>query len=335
MIKKIAAAFVTAAILAGSSLAMSLNGAGATFPYPIYSKWTSEFKKQTGISINYQGIGSGGGIRQFTQGVVDFGGSDAPMTAVQMDQAGGDVLHIPTVTGAVAVTYNLPGVSSLKLDGETLASIFSGRIKRWDDQQIEDLNPGVALPSRTILVARRSDGSGTTHIFSSYLAKVSTAWASEMGAGSSLKWPVGVGGKGNAGVAGIVKTNEGSIGYVELSYAITNSLPVVALKNRAGRFVVPSVASTTKAVDGMASRIPASLIADLNNAPGAESYPIVGMTWILVHKNQKDAEKGKALVDFLSWAMKEGQTYAEGLLYAPLPKSLTARVQKAIDGIKY
>ena len=335
MIKTIAATVITAALLTGSCLAMTINGAGATFPYPIYSKWTSEFKKQTGVSVNYQGIGSGGGIRQFTQGVVDFGGTDAPMTVQQMNQAGGDVLHIPTVTGAVAVTYNVPGISSLRLDGETLASIFSGKIKRWDDPQISALNPGISLPSKSILVSRRSDGSGTTHIFSSYLAKVSTAWASEMGAGSSLRWPAGVGGKGNAGVAGIVKTNEGSIGYVELSYAITNALPVVALKNRAGKYVAPSVASTTKAVDGMSARIPASFIADLNNAPGADSYPIVGMTWILVHKNQKDAEKGKALVDFLSWAMKEGQTYAESLLYAPLPKSLTARVEKAIDGIKY
>ncbi|MEK7153256.1 MAG: phosphate ABC transporter substrate-binding protein PstS, partial [Patescibacteria group bacterium] len=219
MIRKIIAAVSIAAVLTSASFALTLNGAGATFPYPIYSKWTSEYNKQTGVNVNYQGIGSGGGIRQFTAGVVDFGASDAPMTVFEVDKAGGDVLHIPTVTGAVAVSYNLSGVKNLKLDGNTLASIFSGKIKSWDDADIANLNPGISLPGKSILVAHRSDGSGTTHIFTGYLAKVSTAWASEMGAGKSLKWPAGVGGKGNSGVAGIINTNEGSIGYVELSYA--------------------------------------------------------------------------------------------------------------------
>ncbi len=335
MLKKIAALIVGLGLMSTAALALTLNGAGATFPYPIYSKWIYEYNKETGVQINYQSISSGGGISQFTAGTVDFGASDAPMTNSEIAKAGGDVLHIPTVMGAVAISYNLPGVSELKFDADVLADIFLGKIKKWNNEAITALNPGVNLPDKNILVAHRSDGSGTTAIFSSYLAKVSSAWASQVGAGKALSWPVGVGGKGNEGVTGVIKVNQGAIGYIELSYAISNNLPVVALKNRVGKFVKPTIASTSAAAAGALKKMPSDFRVDITNAAGAGAYPISGMTWLLVHKQQKDAAKGKALVDFLRWSLTTGQKDAEPLLYAPLPANLRAKILDAVKSINY
>jgi phosphate transport system substrate-binding protein len=335
MIKKIAALIIGLGLISTTALALTLNGAGATFPFPIYSKWISEYHKAAGTQVNYQSIGSGGGVRQFIAGTVDFGASDAPMTEEEMKRAGGEVLHIPTVMGAVAISYNLPGVVELKLDADTLADIFLGKIKKWNDGAIAELNPGVNLPGKNILVAHRSDGSGTTHIFSSYMAKISSAWASQVGAGKALSWPAGVGGKGNEGVTGVIRVNQGAIGYIELSYAMTNKLPVVALKNRAGKFVKPSIASTSAAAAGALKKMPKDFRADITNAGGSDSYPISGFTWLLVHKEQKDAVKGKALVDFLKWSLSDGQKYAEALLYSPLPENLQAKVMDTIKSISY
>ena len=324
-----------AVAFAGNSFALTLNGAGATFPYPIYAKWMSEYNKKTGVQINYAPIGSGGGILQFTNMITDFGASDAAMTDDEMNKAGGDVLHVPTVMGPVALTYNLPGISEIKLDADTLAGIYLGEITKWNDDAIASLNPGVALPDRNILTVHRSDGSGTTNIFSNYLAKVSIKWASRVGAGKSLSWPVGVGGKGNSGVAGVVKTNVGAIGYVELSYAMTNNFPTMPLKNREGKFVKPSIDSTVAAAAGAVKKIPADFRADLTNAPGDDSYPIVGLTWLLVRKTQSNPEKGRALVDFLEWALTDGQKYAPELYYAPLPTGLRDKVLAAVGKVSY
>ena len=335
MLKKMLLVLLSLVFVSGAAMAVDLSGAGATFPYPIYSKWISDYSKATGNKINYQPIGSGCGIRQFTSGIVDFGGSDAPMTNDEISKAGGDILHIPTVMGAVSVVYNLPRIKGLKLDANSLAGIFLGNIKMWNDDAIAKLNTSVNLPNKAITVAHRSDGSGTTDIFTNYLAKVSTGWASKVGAGKAVNWPVGVGGKGNSGVAGVVKVNEGAIGYVELSYAMENNLSVISLKNRAGYYVIPSLDSTSASADGALSKIPSDFRADLTNAPGKNSYPIVGMTWLLVHKNQKDTAKGKTLVDFLKWSLTDGQKYAADLYYAPLPKSLQSKVLKTINTITY
>jgi phosphate transport system substrate-binding protein len=268
-------------------------------------------------------------------GVVDFGGSDAPMTDEEIAKAGGDVLHVPTVLGAVAVVFNLSGIHSLKMDARTLAGIYLGKINKWDDDAIAALNPGINLPNKDILVARRSDGSGTTFIFSAYLSKVSLDWASRVGAGKSLSWPVGVGGKGNAGVAGVVKSKDGAIGYVELSYAVTNKLAMVALKNKSGNFVLPANESTTAAAAGAIAKMPKDFRVDLTNAAGANSYPIIGLTWLLVHKKQANAEKGKALVGFLKWALTSGQQYAPELYYSPLPDGLRSKVLAAVEAIRF
>ncbi|OGC23274.1 phosphate ABC transporter substrate-binding protein PstS [candidate division WOR-1 bacterium RIFOXYB2_FULL_42_35] len=334
MFKKLGVLMLASVLLIGMAAAANLNGAGATFPYPLYMKWNNVYAKETGVKVNYQGIGSGGGQRQFIAGITDFGGSDAPMTDKQINSAGGDVLHIPTVMGAVAVSYNLSGVGSLNLDADTLAGIFLGKIKKWN--QVDS-----SFPDKDIIVCHRSDGSGTTDIFTSYLAKVSLDWASKVGAGNAVAWPVGLGGKGNAGVAGLIKVNDGSIGYVELSYAIENKLTVAALKNKAGIYVVPSLDSTSAAADGaLNSKKVKQLIAsgdfrlDLTNALGARSYPIVGMTWLLVHKKQADAKKGQALVDYLKWVLNDGQQYAPELLYAPLPQNIKSKVLAVVEGIK-
>ena len=332
MLKKIAVFGLSLALLAGAALAVDLNGAGATFPYPIYSKWFAQYKNEKGSQVNYAPIGSGGGIRQFMAGVVDFGASDAPMSDKEIADAGGDVIHIPTVAGAVAVIYNA-GFDGLKLDGQTLAAIYLGEITKWNDDKIAALNPGVSLPDKKILVAYRSDSSGTSDIFTHYLAKVSTGWASKVGAGKSVAWPVGVGGKGNPGVAGAVKNNSGAIGYVELAYAATNNLPVASLKNREGKFVLPSVDGTISAMAGGLSKIPGDYRAEILNQRGAESYPICGLTWILVHKKIANAEKGEALKNVLTWALTSGQKYAKNLYYAPLPEGLQAKVLKTIDSI--
>ncbi len=313
-----------------------LTGAGATFPYPIYSKWFADYATKTGVKINYQSIGSGGGIRQLTENTVDFGASDAPMSDAEMGKLKGPVYHIPTVVGAVVITYNLPGVTApLDLSGDIVAAIFRGTITKWNDKQIAALNKGVQLPNQDILVVHRSDGSGTTFIFTDYLASVSPEWARSPGKGKELQWPVGVGGKGNEGVAGQVKQTPGAIGYVELAYAKQNQLPTAAIKNAAGQFVAPSVASVTAAAEGAASKFPPNTDyrVSIVNAPGATTYPISSFTYILVYKNEPDAGKGKKLVDFLRWALTDGEQQAAPLDYAPLPQALATRLTARLDSM--
>jgi phosphate transport system substrate-binding protein len=323
---------------AASSGSVDLTGAGATFPYPLYSKWFSEYAAQKGVRINYQSIGSGGGIRQLSEQTVDFGASDAPMTDEELSKAkGGPVLHVPTVLGAVVVTYNVPELQQpLKLTGEALGQIFLGTITKWNAPQLAALNPGVALPARDILVVRRSDGSGTSYIFTDYLSAVSPAWAAGPGKGKEVRWPVGLGGKGNEGVAGQVKSTPGTIGYVELAYATQNRLPVAAIRNAAGSFVTPSIASVTAAAAGVAEKLPedSDFRVSIVNAPGADAYPISSLTWLLVYEQQRDAEKGRKLVDFLGWALRDGERYAAPLDYAPLPPALVTRLEQRIATIK-
>jgi phosphate transport system substrate-binding protein len=311
-----------------------INGAGATFPFPLYSKWFSEYRKvDPAVEINYQSVGSGAGIRQFLDRTVDFGASDAPMTDDQLKKAGETVVHVPLALGAVVVTYNLPGVTSLEFDGATLADIFLGKVIYWDDARLKTLNPKAILPHTAIVVAHRSDGSGTTSIFADYLAKVSPEWKDKVGVGTALKWPVGLGGKGNEGVTGLVKQTPGAIGYVELIYARQNKLPVAAMKNAAGKAVEPSVKSVTAAAAGALKDIPADFRASITNASGAGAYPISGMTYVLVY-GKMPKEKGAPIVAFLNWALTLGQKIAEPLDYAPLPASLIKKVQAAVKGIQ-
>ncbi len=314
---------------------LKLNGAGATFPYVIYSKWFDVYHQKTGIEFNYQSIGSGGGVKQVIEGTVDFGATDGPMSDDQLKAVKGkqgmDVLHIPTVMGAVAVTYNLPEAGKdLKLTPEVLAGIFLGEITMWNDAKIAAINEGKTLPEEGIIVAHRSDGSGTTYIFSDYLAKVSKAWNDKVGSGKSLKWPVGLGGKGNEGVAGIVKQSEGSIGYVEIAYAVKNKLPYVALQNRAGDYVLPTFEAVSAAAAGAIKEMPDDLRVSITNADGKGAYPISGFTWLLVYAPMKDNTKRKAMGDFLTWAMTEGQSYAKDLYYAPLPAEVVKLCEKKI-----
>lgn len=320
------------ALLAGTTAAadgLLINGAGATFPFPMYSKWFSEYNKlHPDLKFNYQSIGSGGGIKQFTDGTVDFGASDAPMNNEQITKVP-DVTHIPTVLGADVIAYNAPGVKSLRLSPETLANIFLGKITKWNDPAIVADNPGVKFPDQAITVARRSDGSGTTYIFTDYLSKISPEWKSKVGAGTSVNWPVGLGGKGNEGVTGLVKTTPGSLGYVELIYAHQQKLAVADIKNKSGNFVTPSLESITAAAAG--AEIPDDYRVSITDAPGKDAYPISGFTWLLVHKDMKDKAKGTAIVNFLRWAVKDGQALTTQLDYAPLPKSLQERVLKTID----
>jgi phosphate transport system substrate-binding protein len=324
--------------LAGAQGA-DLTGAGATFPYPIYSKWFDAYATKTGVKINYQSIGSGGGVRQISEQTVDFGASDAPMTDEELSKAkGGAILHFPTVLGAVVLTYNVPGVTkSLRLTGEAIADIYLGRITKWDDAKLKALNPGVALPSTDIIVAHRSDGSGTTFIFTDYLTTVSTNWASGPSKGKDVRWPVGLGGKGNEGVAGIVKQTPGAIGYVELAYVKQNKLPFAEVKNAAGQFVAPTIESVTEAAAGAAKALPPTtdFRVSIVNAPGREAYPISSFTWLLVYANQSDATKGKKLVDFLRWAFHEGEGLAPSLDYAPLPKNMVAMLDKRLTTVKF
>ena len=319
----------------GGSGGVDLNGAGATFPYPIYNKWFSDYAAKTGVKINYQNIGSGGGIRQLTEQTVDFGASDSPMSDEEMSRAkGGPVMHIPTVLGAVVITYNVPGITQpLKLSGEAIGDIFLGRITKWNDARIATLNPGVQLPSSDILVVHRSDGSGTTFIFSDYLAAVSPAWRSGPGRGKELRWPTGIGAKGNEGVAGQVKQTPGSIGYVELAYAKQNRLPVAQVRNASGQFVAPTIESITAAAAGASLPPTSDYRVSIVNAPGANAYPISSFTWLLVYRNQPDASKAKKLNDFLKWALTEGEQSAAALDYAPLPEELAQRLIARIDSI--
>ena len=329
----------TGAAGAAGSSGVALTGAGATFPYPLYSRWFSDYATKTGVKINYQSIGSGGGIRQLSEQTVDFGASDAPMTDAELAKAkGGAILHVPTVIGAVAVTYNLAEVQQqpLKLTGEVLADIFRGRITRWNDTRIAALNAGVSLPAKDILVVHRSDGSGTTFIFTDYLAAVSPAWAQRPGKGKEVQWPVGLGGKGNEGVAGQVKQTPGSIGYVELAYARQNRLAVASLQNQAGAFVAPSVEGATAAAAGAAASLPANSDYRISivNAPGAEAYPISSFTWVLLYEQQRDSTKGRQLVDFLKWALTDGGQQAAALDYAPLPASMASSLAERLTTIR-
>ncbi|HEX9310127.1 MAG TPA: phosphate ABC transporter substrate-binding protein PstS [Gemmatimonadaceae bacterium] len=337
-VRSIAVAFSAAAFLSGvaSSQSVDLTGAGATFPYPIYSKWFSDYAQRTGVKINYQSIGSGGGIRQLSEQTVDFGASDGPMNDQELANAkGGPVLHFPTVMGAVVITYNVPGVARpLNLSGDVIADIFSGKITKWNDARIVAQNRGVSLPNSDVLVVHRSDGSGTTYIFSDYLAAVSPSWASDLGKGKEIKWPVGLGGKGNEGVAGQVKQMPGSIGYVELAYAKQNKLAYANVRNAAGRYVAPSIASVTAAAASMKLPKNTDYRVSIVNAPGNDSYPISSMTWILVYQNQSDRAKGAKLVNFLRWAYANGEKTASALDYAPLPKSMVAQLQNRLKTIR-
>ena len=320
---------------AGSSGSVDLTGAGATFPYPLYSKWFSDYARESGVRINYQSIGSGGGIRQLSEQTVDFGASDSPMTDAELAKAkGGRVLHVPTVLGGVVLAYNLPGLQQpLKLDGPTLADIFLGKITKWNDPRIAQLNAGARLPATDILVVHRSDGSGTTFIFSDYLATVSPAWASSPGRGKELKWPVGLGAKGNEGVSAQVKQLPGAIGYTELAYARQNGLPVISIQNKSGAFVVPSAETITAAAEGAMARLGANSDYRISvvNAEGANAYPISSFTWILTYEQPTDSVKARKVTDFLKWALTTGQQSAASLDYAPLPPALARQLLTRID----
>jgi phosphate transport system substrate-binding protein len=326
----LAAALALAASTALAAPPVLVTGAGATFPNPLYSKWFSDYNKlRPDIRFNYQSIGSGGGIQQFTAGTVDFGATDAPMTAEEQARAP-DAVHIPTVLGAVVVTYNAP-IQGLKLTPAVLADVFLGKIKKWNDARIAAVNPGVSLPDAAIAVVRRSDGSGTTYVFTDYLSKVSPEWKEKAGTGKSVSWPVGLGGKGNEGVTGLVKQTPGAIGYVELAYANQNKLPTALLQNRDGVFVAPSIAATSAAAAGVA--MPADYKVSVTNAAGKDAWPIASFTYLLVHKDAKDRAKGEALVSFLRWAVKDGQAVAAPLDYAPLPAAVVKQLEKTIDGL--
>jgi len=330
------ALIATAATAVPASAETLMNGAGATFPYPLYSKWFTEYAKiDSSVKFNYQSIGSGGGIKQISAQTVDFGASDKFLSDAELKAAPGKLIHIPTVMGAVVVTYNVPGVAKgLKLTAETVTNIYLGKITMWNDAKIVADNHGVTLPAKPIVVVHRSDGSGTTSIFTDYLSSVSPEWSQKVGKGTSVNWPVGLGGKGNEGVAGQIKTTPFSLGYVELAYAFENKLPYAILKNKSGNFVEPSIKSTTAAAAGAAKSMPADYRISLVNQPGKDAYPIVGFTWLLVYEHQKDAAKGKKLVDFLNWELKHGQKMAAPLLYAPLPENVKKMVANTIKTIK-
>jgi phosphate transport system substrate-binding protein len=325
-------------VFAGGAAAqtVTLNGAGATFPFPLYSKWSQVYAEGKGVQINYQSIGSGGGIRQFIAKTVDFGASDGPMTDEQIAQAGGRVLHIPMVAGAVVPVYNLPGVGQgLNFTPDVLADIFLGRITKWNDPRLSRLNPKANLPGTDIVVVHRSDGSGTTAIWVNYLSKVSPMWKARVGEGTSVNWPTGLGGRGNEGVAGLVRQTPNTLGYVELAYALTNKMTFGSVRNKAGQFVRPTLSSTTKAMDGALKNIPDDFRVLFTNPDGKDAYPVAGFTWILINAEQADAVKGKALTEFLWWAIHDGQKYAPTLLYAPLPKSLVTRVERSLKSVTY
>jgi phosphate transport system substrate-binding protein len=322
-------------LLTGAAAAQTnLNAAGATFPYPIYSKWFNEYHKQhPDIQINYQSIGSGGGIRQVLAGTVDFGASDGPMTDEQLAQAKVKILHFPTVLGSDVPAYNVPGVKSeLKFTPDVLADIFLGKITSWNDPRIAKTNPGVSLPGQAIIVVHRSDGSGTTYIWTDYLSKVSSEWKNSVGKGTSVKWPVGLGAKGNEGVAGMVRQMEGSIGYVELIYALQNNISYGSVKNAAGEFVRASLDSTTAAA--ASAKMPADFRVSITNAPGKDAYPIASFTWLLIPVQAKDAQRGQIIKDFLNWMVDDGQNMVTQLSYAPLPKEVAVRVKASIGQVR-
>jgi len=323
---------------AATTSGADLTGAGATFPAPLYSKWFDAYATKSGVKINYQSIGSGGGIRQLSEQTVDFGASDAPMSDAELAKAkGGPVLHIPTALGAVVIIYNLPQVpTGLKLTGEAVAAIYQGQITKWNDARIASLNPGVSLPATDILVVHRSDGSGTTYVFSDYLASVSPAWATRPGKGKELQWPVGLGAKGNEGVTGQVKQAPGAIGYAELAYATQNKLSMASIRNANGEFVAPSIESVTAAAAGAVTDLPPNTDyrVSIVNAAGAGAYPISSFTWIILYQKQSDPAKGKKVVDFLRWALGEGQGMAAALDYAPLPETMRTALMARLDTVQ-
>jgi phosphate transport system substrate-binding protein len=320
--------------------ALSITGAGATFPYPMYSKWFDEYHKKDGnIEINYQSIGSGGGIKQVTEGTVDFGASDMPMNDDQLkafqDKRGFAILHFPTVLGAVVPTYNIPGVTTdLNFTPEALAGIFLGKITKWNDPVIAGANKGVNLPPNDIVVVHRSDGSGTSYIWTDYLAKVSEEWKSKVNKGASVNWPVGLGGKGNEGVAGLVKQTPNSFGYVELIYAIQNKMPYGSVRNSSGAFIKADLAGVTAAAAGAAKSMPDDFRVSITDAPGKTAYPISSFTWLIIPSKFSDAAKRDAIKGFVKWMVADGQNYAEALSYAKLPKEVVAKEIKALDGIQ-
>ena len=318
----------------GAHAQLLINGAGATFPYPIYSKWFDEYAKvDPSVRFNYQSIGSGGGQKQITAQTVDFGASDGPMSDENLAKTPGKILHLPTVAGADVIAYNLPGNPKLKLNSDAIVNLFLGNITKWNDPKITALNPDVNLPDLPIVVVHRSDGSGTTYIFVDYLSNISPVWADSVGKGTSVKWPVGLGGKGNEGVAGQVKQVSGAIGYVELIYVKQNKMAYADVKNSTGNFITPSLDSITAAL--ATAKIPDDFRFSMVNPPGEKAYPIAGTTWLLVYEQQKNATKGKKLVEFLNWALTKGEGMATTLDYAPLPESVQQRVLERIKTIKY
>jgi phosphate transport system substrate-binding protein len=319
----------------GGGGAITLQGAGATFPNPLYQKWVSEYGKlHPNVRIDYQSIGSGGGIKQIQAQTVDFGASDAPMTDDDLKAAPAEIIHIPTVLGAVVVTYNVSSITQpLHFSPEVIADIFLGKIKKWDDQRIKQDNAGVSLPAADITVVHRAESSGTTFVFTDYLAKVSPEWKSTVGADKQPKWPVGQGGKGNEGVTGQIKQQPNTIGYVELAYAVQNKLPVALVKNASGKFVEPSIDAVTAAAASASAQTPEDLRVSITNATGENAYPISSYTYMLVYKDQKNADKGKALIDFLWWGIHDGEQFARDLQYAPLPKEIVARAEAKINSI--
>src|SRR5258705_2495543 len=334
---------VAAIALAGSSCSgggggngpIKLQGARATFPNPLYQKWMSEYGKlHPNVEMDYQPIGSGGGIKQIQGEIVAFGATDAPMTDEELKAAPGEILHIPTVLGAVVVTYNVASIAQpLRLSPQVVADIFLGKIKKWDDANIKQDNPGVHLPAADITVVHRSDGSGTTYVFTDYLAKVSPEWKEKVGTDKSPKWPVGQGGKGNEGVTGQIKQQPNTIGYVELAYAVQNKLPAAFIKNSSGKYVEASIDAVTAAAASASAETPEDLRVSITNSTGENAYPISSYTYILAYKDQKSADKGKALVDFLWWGTHDGEQFAKDLLYAPLPAEIVKRTEAKINSI--
>jgi phosphate transport system substrate-binding protein len=334
-VKRLAATLFALSVCVASAFATDLNGAGATFPNPIYSKWFSEYQKaHPEVKINYQSIGSGGGIRQLQSGTVDFGASDGPMTDEQLAATSFKVLHLPTVLGSVVPAYNVPGIKGeIKFAPDVLADIYLGRITNWNDARLAQDNPGVKFPNKDIVVVHRADGSGTTYIFTDYLSKVSSEWKDKVGKSTSVKWPVGLGGKGNEGVAGFVRNMEGAIGYVELIYALQNNISYGTVRNAAGVFVKATMESTTAAAASVKT-MPADFRVSIANAPGKDAYPICSFTWLLVPAQFKDATKKQVMVDFLNWMLDKGEGMVSALNYAPLPKEVADKERARIKEIK-
>lgn len=330
--------FVLAAAFSAApaqSAVVSVNGAGATFPYPLYSKWFSEYRKvDPSVEINYQSIGSGGGIRQLLENTIDFGASDAPMKDEQLAKAKVPIYHFPTVMGAVVLTYNLPGVEGeLRLTPELVSDLFLGKIYYWNDPKIVAVNPGLKLPKTPVMIVHRSDGSGTTAVFTDYLSKISPAWKAAVGAGTAVKWPLGLGGKGNEGVTGFVKNSPGALGYVELLYAENNKLKVALLQNADGNFIKPDAASITEAAAGFLKEMPKDFRISITNAKGKKSYPISSFTYLLVYQKMPVAKAAK-IKGFLSWSLGDGQKMASALFYAPLPDSLVIKVRAQLKELE-